>query len=100
MPVECDCPICPLVAANIQVCDVVVKIKDTGCVLECCDKDEEKIAGLHHHFMVLAATARNNFKLKKGESWDEERRSDCEFYVKCLRKNQYKVCFHTKPTLR
>ena len=87
---------CPLVAVNMQVCNVVIKFKDTGYRLECCQNDAEKIEGLHDHFMVLAATARNNYKLKKGQCWDEESRSDCEFHIECLRKNQFKVCFHAK----
>ena len=98
MSIECDCPLCPLVAVNMQICDVVVKFKTTGYVVECCKNDTEKIAGLQCHFVWLATTARNNYKLKKGQCWDEERRSDCKFYIECLRKNQFKVCFHTKPT--
>jgi hypothetical protein len=96
MSIECDCPICPLVAANIQVCDIIIKFRPTDIRLHCSDDDAEKITGLHIHFVMLAGTARNNYKLKKGECWSEEERSDCEFHIECLRKNQFKVCFHAK----
>ena len=92
----CNCPICPLIAVNMQVYDVIIKFRDTGYHLECHTDDVVKIMGLEDHFMRLAASVRDKFKLKKGQVHSAENISDCEFHIECLRKNQFKVCFYTK----
>ena len=98
MSIVCNCPICPLVTANAQVCNVKITFTKDGYRFQATREDGITDELLRHQndFMILAATARNNYKLKKGQTWDEETRNDCEFHIECLRKNQFKVCFHAK----
>jgi hypothetical protein len=90
---------CPLVAANTQVCDIVVEFTKSGYRLWSSDKDLVLAQrNLHDHFMTLALTARNNHKLKKGQSWSQDN-SEYTLCVECLRKNKFKICFHTTPEI-
>ena len=94
-PAQCKCPFCPLMNANVQVCDVLIKIvtedaKRMNWGIRC----DEELKCFKNEFYTLALYARNNCKLKVGNSIDLSRPGlSCN--VNHLEKNIYKICFHT-----
>lgn len=55
----------------------------------------EEIYNIRENLVLLAVAARDITKIKKGESTGDDT-NDYTFDVKCLKKNTFKVCFHTK----
>ena len=92
---ECDCPFCPLVKANVQTCDVLVKVDDDGENLSLggitCTPD---LVALRRHFFVISVVARNNHKLPRGYSIDFglENKYSCNVFRQT--NDTYKICFH------
>ena len=96
MPI-CDCPFCPLVAINAQVCNVIITLAKNGYKIEA-DKHDgmtEEIYDIKINFVKLALAARDYGKIKKGEFYSDDT-DDYRYDVECLRKNKFKVCFHAK----
>jgi len=93
--VECDCPFCPLVKRNVQVCDIIVRFPTTTTVEFKGIPDD--LWDLRGNFCTIALFARNNLRLKaKVGHCRTLDRSDYICNVVCLTKNVYKVCFHAK----
>lgn len=110
-PIECDCPFCPLVELDTNVCDVRVFLPKTGpprmmfpddlieTITLNSNGDEEfrkKIYGFYSNtFLVITLMFRNTLMIRnKGQesNWGGEE-YNCTFEV--IRPNHYKICFHT-----
>lgn len=103
MTTECPCPFCPLVAFNIQTCDVhalVVrkKMKTTvslaipPTVME--GRTDADAQLIRKCFSDLAVWAEGNMKQRKMSVWNSE---DARSIVTVdRRKNELKICFHAK----
>jgi len=85
---ECSCPVCPLVKANVQVCDVIFEYKGDKFGLYCPD-DLKKF---HVQFAHLVATARD-YQTPIGSNWHHNDK-DHECCVKRMSETFYKICFH------
>jgi hypothetical protein len=97
MTEECNCPYCPLIQANVQVCDVYVKVFDDGEFLGFniqCKKEHKQFS---QEFIDLAVYARNNYELKLGHSIDISK-TGCTCTVYHFQKDIFKVCFHSQQT--
>lgn len=94
---NCDCPFCPLVKANLQTCDLFVKIDDDGENLSCGGISDENYTHLSHHLFILSVLARNNAKLPIGKHLDlsdkENNRYSC--WVFRPYDDIFSICFHT-----
>ena len=88
---ECDCPWCPLVKDNVQVCDVIVYL-NTGRLTSFIPLSEE----VRKHLFTISIWARNNQNLKKKGRNIVLNKDDFDCCVECLKKDTYKVCFHAK----
>ena len=93
----CDCPFCPLVEMNMQVCNVIVKLP-TG-------KKYVDLAGAVRgdfsvktklNILKLVLIARNNMKLKVKDSISLTDRQDCDCNVERISQQVFKFCFHAK----
>jgi hypothetical protein len=93
----CSCPFCPLVEANIQVCDVLVSFKKDGCSVSipAALGATQEIADC---FNTIAKWARYNQSLTKVGTSVEMEDLKMTLNVAVVRKNIYKVCFHAKAT--
>lgn len=91
---ECDCPYCPLIKDNVQVCDVYIKMFDDGEHLGHAIKCRSELKKFSEDFFTLALYARNNCKLKLGDSIDISRKG-CSCNVHHFENDIFKVCFHT-----
>jgi len=97
MPV-CDCPFCPLVQDNINVCNVVVTLDDKKQMFNITYSNtdaNELLVAKHKSFFESYARSARHFKTPRGASYDSKQ-DDCEANALCIKKNQYKICFHTK----
>lgn len=93
--VECDCPICPLEAANVNICDLELKIlsgKNERLRIEYTNLGE--YAQLHKHFAALMLDVKNITKLKIGYGVTFTNKHS-KVTIDRLTKNKYKICFHT-----
>ena len=97
----CDCPLCPLLEANVQLCDA--RIKELK-------KNQYVFAGLGDYaplrinLVGLIVLQQRKRKLKVGEYCTGERKptfSECgfTFCIDKLSRNEYKVCFHAIPKI-
>jgi len=95
MSVVCDCPICPLTDANVQCCDLIVKLGLHNATFKNLNPD---YISLSKNFAMLALMARNGGdfpKLKIGES----KTQSCDDYTLSIQRksvDKFKLCFHTK----
>jgi len=86
---ECSCPVCPLVKANLQVCDLIYEQKRDKYGLTCAP--EHRV--FHLQFEQLVASAMSQ-KLPIGATWTHDGKDhDCN--IMRISKNIYKICFHT-----
>jgi hypothetical protein len=88
---NCDCPYCPLTAANVQTCDVLVVLKPNDRSEVYCPKELNPLA---EHFNTLMLYCRNNCKQKIGTSLDLSKPNDYECNVNRLNRDTFKICFH------
>jgi len=86
---ECSCPICPLVKANVQVCDVVYEQEPNNQFALYCSMEMRQF---HKQFEQLVCSAKEN-KTPIGYNW-EHKGEDHECHVKRLSDKIYKICFH------
>jgi hypothetical protein len=96
---ECTCPFCPLVKANVQICNYEVCIghdKQTDTYHIGIAASNPDMGALTNHLTTLALIARNNYKVKPGESVHKEKPGEFEFTVFRKSKCQFTVCFHTE----
>ena len=91
---DCNCPICPLVKAKIQVCNFVVKYDEKNSNVSC-------ISGYENiedsNLKALCRFVLNEINGKKFLS-GEERECKQEKYEYCIERmghQYYKVCFHS-----
>lgn len=98
---SCDCPICPLVANNIQVCDVVVTYFPKHKKATIKNNLSKALSDLlSNNFVALVleqarACKKGGQTLEVGKSYTWEQPTyEYTFYI--LKKDQYKVCFHCK----
>ena len=93
---SCDCPICPLVAANSQVCDVVVTVipKKKRVYARNCPAGTEALYSALVMRQVLAMREMKQV-MEVGHSYSWEK-SDHEYTIYVLKKDQYRVCFHVR----
>ena len=103
------CPICPLVAANVNLCDVLLKwngkqipqgaefaLSAKPGVLEA--YNTPIVRGAIGQLISMTFAAFDLVKKQKiGEDADFEKPSH-EFYFKRLTKRAWRFCFHTKTT--
>jgi len=91
-----DCPFCPLVAANVNVCNLLVVFKKYH-LPRVLAKGQEHLLALSEHFISLARHARFNMKIPIGQQYSiEHDQTDCEVYVERVLEGTYKICFHAK----
>ena len=96
--VECDCPFCPLIRANTQVCGVSVVFPANKSK---CFTGEDVVRGsdipcdLKRHLAIIVLMAKNNMNLKVGR-WASDSCADYEFDVHRVRDRVFTICFHTK----
>jgi hypothetical protein len=95
---ECaTCPFCPLVKANVQICNyelsILVDKKTHQCYVGLA-KSNPEMGCLTKDLITIAFLARNNYKLKPGKSVHKEVLGEYEFTVFRKNKDEYKVCFH------
>ena len=91
----CDCPFCPLVKANLQVCDLLIKIDTDGDEFSFGGISDENYIHLGEQLFILCAIARNNAKLPIGKHLDlsdDNKRYTC--WVSQPEKDIYSICFH------
>lgn len=96
---ECTCPFCPLVKANVQICNYEVCIrynKHTDAYRIAVAKTNPDMGSLKVHLTTLALIARNVYKVKPGESVHKEKSGEFEFTVFRRTKYEFVVCFHTE----
>ena len=88
---ECTCPICPLIKANVQTCNVIVQMTDKGYNImpQTANEFHKQWAGLVRNAMAT--------KLRINRNWTHNG-ADHECNVKRLSKEIYQVCFHTLKT--
>jgi len=91
-PEICDCPYCPLTAANVQTCDVLVVLKSNEHSQVFCD---DSLGSLAEHFHTLMRYCRNNCKQKVGTTLDLSRPGHYSCNVYRVKYNTFKICFHT-----
>ena len=96
MTTACDCPICPLTDANVQCCDVYVKLYETNYKLMNINPDYRS---LHADFALLAISAQHGSnvipQVKIGKSVTITR-SDFTLSIERESNSLFKICFHTK----
>ena len=85
---ECSCPVCPLVKANVQVCDVIYEDKGDKFGLNC----PENLKKFHKEFELLVA-ATKHYQTPIGSNWHHNDK-DHECCVKRMSETFYKICFH------
>ena len=93
----CQCIYCPMVALNLQLCDVLVKKEKNGfvCLLpkkgtETYNKTQrEEIVRL----MVSAVAMGENLY---GNAAGDYSNSSCQLHIKRLGKKAYKLCVHAE----
>jgi len=94
---NCECPFCPLVDANLQTCDLYIKIKDDGENLSCGGISQKDYVHLSDHLFIISVLARNNAKLPIGKHLDlsdkENGRYSC--WVSRPQEDIFSICFHT-----
>jgi hypothetical protein len=90
---ECDCPYCPLIAADVQACNVYVKMFDDGHQLGHAIQCPKHLKKFSEDFFTLALYARNNCKLKIGNAIDISREG-CKCNVEHVEKDIFMICFH------
>ena len=90
--IMCECPFCPLVEANTQVCDFLVKFDDR--------KQNFSVSGGQNltreqnlNLIKIAIIGRDNWKLKIGEVASKDTET-FRYTIEHPRRNLYKVCFH------
>lgn len=96
MTTPCDCPFCPLVEMNMQVCNVIVKLPTGKKYVDLADTvrgDFPVQAKLN--ILKLVLTARNNKKLKVKDSISLGT-DDCDCNVERISQQVFKFCFHAK----
>jgi hypothetical protein len=92
---ECDCPLCPLIAANVNACNIemdIVSGKNEPLRVRFTNLGE--YAQLHEHFAMLMLMAKNNdkLKIKRGITYTND---TCKYTIDRISKNRFKICFHT-----
>jgi hypothetical protein len=93
MSIECNCPFCPLVTRNVNLCDVRVDFPTKHTVVTRNIPDD--LVDLKDKFIVIALFFRNNLDLRSNVGEEKSIIKDnfnCS--VKCIGRNKYKVCFH------
>jgi hypothetical protein len=91
---ECYCPFCPLIAANLNVCDVMVM--DMGKENRIYGPDGRIPFEIGEHINDIILYCKKNQKQKVGESLDLSRPGyTCN--VARLKRGLFKFCFHTVP---
>lgn len=104
MNAECDCPFCPLVRLNFQVCDAMVKITKKKDGYECSGRIPTKVMEgrseaekelirdcLNHIAMWGLEDMRKNKEVAAGYE-----KPDCVFNLEKHGKS-IRICFHAKP---
>lgn len=95
----CDCPLCPLIESNTQLCDVLIRYSKKDFALKMPFKHANTPAVISKAIGRLAYTVLTSHDLlnkqKIGDSCDLEQET-YEFFMKRVMKNVWKVCFHTK----
>lgn len=87
---ECPCPFCPLVAINLQVCDIkVIFMKNK---VRFCSNIE--LTHCQEHITMIILYFRNNLKLKVGFG-KNIKTSDYYCFVHRLDEDEFKFCFHS-----
>jgi len=92
----CSCPFCPLVATDLQVCDIKVKLPkrnthfSTEVVL-----DDTLPDSIKHNIIRVTLYFKNILELKIGcgKTIDETEYYCC---VERYKKDEFKICFHSK----
>ena len=94
---EIPCPWCPLITHNIQICDVLVDMRNKNLTRVVIDKANpaNDIPEVREALRHLALIARMNDKLKVGYA-SEIDNSSVYMIVEHKLKNVYKVCFHNR----
>ena len=94
---DCDCLICPLVAAKFNICNMKIKVISTKAKNRYCVGFEDAIPeNLKDSIQRLVLYVRNERKIKVGESSD----GDNEYYNYHIFRDDretFTLCFHTKP---
>jgi hypothetical protein len=93
MSIECDCPFCPLVARNVNVCGLRVEFPTKHTVATRNIPDD--LADLKAKFILIAMFFRNNLGLKVGEE-KSIIKDDFHCSVKRVSRNKFNVCFHAE----
>jgi hypothetical protein len=86
----CDCPICPLVQANTQVCNVLVRVRNNQYP----NTTTNIRSDLSKHIITLVLHHKNNLHLKINESHTVEM-DGYHYTVERPTRTLFKVCFHT-----
>jgi hypothetical protein len=97
MTETCDCPFCPLVEMNMQVCNVIVKLPTGKKYVDLADTvrgDFSVQAKLN--ILKIVLFARNNKKLKVKDSIGLTGTGNCHCNVERISQQVFKFCFHAK----
>ena len=92
----CDCPFCPLIEMNMQVCNVIVRLPTGKKYVDLADAVRGDFpVQAKINILKIVLFARNNHKIKVKANLDiEEANFDC--YVSRLSQQVFKFCFHAK----
>ena len=84
---ECSCPVCPLVKANVQTCNVIIHMTDEGYnfMPQAAEEFHEEFATLVHYAMAA--------KLRINKTWNHNG-PDHTCHIKRIDKEIYRICFH------
>ena len=90
---QCDCPICPLVKNNVQVCDVLVRENDTKQEYKVYHNDLPKEDADNIYGLVVGTTYKDPIKIGSSRTMKGD---DYCATVERIAKNKYRVCFHAE----
>jgi len=90
---ECDCPFCSLIAAKLNVCDVMVM--DMGGSNRIYGPLGRIEYGIGEHINTIITYCNINLKQKVGESLDLSM-SGYTCNVEHVKRGLFKFCFHTE----
>ena len=109
--IECDCPFCPLVALDTNICDLQVFLPETGrprivfpddlieTITWNAKGDEELREKMYRFytntFHVITLIFRNTMMIRKKGQEGNYGGDDYNCVFEVIKPNHYKICFHT-----
>jgi hypothetical protein len=92
---ECECPFCPLIEYDLQVCDVKVDLSKNHDVCYKDVKNESLPSFIRHNMLLIVLFCKNNHKLPVGKYMGDSDEEKC-WEVGHLEQNVFEICFHAK----